>query len=43
MQNTIIADWNPDYAENFSQESLLLHHRLAETGLFDHDVLAEGL
>ncbi|MEM7067474.1 MAG: hypothetical protein AAF478_01215 [Pseudomonadota bacterium] len=41
MQQSIISDWNPQYAENFGEEQLLLHHRLSETGLFNHEVLAE--
>ncbi|MEM9330662.1 MAG: hypothetical protein AAGA53_05005 [Pseudomonadota bacterium] len=41
MQESIISDWKPEYAENFGAESLLLHHRLSETGLFTHDALAE--
>ncbi|MCF6320626.1 MAG: hypothetical protein L3J32_02515 [Rhizobiaceae bacterium] len=41
MENSVIADWEPRYAENFSKENLLLHHRLNETGLFTREALAE--
>ncbi len=41
MQQSIISDWKPEYAGNFGQEALLLHHRLSETGLFTHEALAE--
>lgn len=41
MQHSIIADWKSEYAEKFSSEPLLLHHRLSESGLFEHDVLAK--
>jgi len=41
MQQSIISDWKPEYAEKFGQEARLLNHRLSETGLFSHDALAE--
>lgn len=41
MQEAILSDWKPEYADNFSKEQLRLHHRLKETGLFSRDVLAE--
>lgn len=41
MNKTIISDWKPQYAENFSQVSLLLHHRLSETGLFTKERLSK--
>lgn len=41
MNNEIISDWKPEYAETYGQENLLLHHRLNETGLFTREALAE--
>lgn len=41
MTQSIIADWQPDHADTFGATNLLLHHRLKETGLFEHDVLAD--
>ncbi len=41
MNNTIITDWKQEYAGKFGNEAILLHHRLSESGLFDHDVLAD--
>ncbi len=41
MNKTIISDWKPQYAENFSQVSLLLHHHLSETGLFTKERLSK--
>ena len=41
MQQSIISDWKPEYAQSFGQEQLLLNHRLSETGLFSHDALAD--
>ncbi len=40
MNKSIITDWQPEYAKIFSKQSLLLHHRLKETGLFERDYLA---
>jgi len=40
MNDSIIADWKPDYANSFSKVSLLLHHRLTETGLFTKERLS---
>jgi len=41
MNQPIIADWKPEYAETFGTKQLLLHHRLSETGLFTKDALAK--
>ena len=41
MNQSIIADWKPEYAETFGSQQLLLHHRLSETGLFTKDALAK--
>ena len=41
MQQSIISDWKPEYADKFGQEARLLNHRLSETGLFSHEALAE--
>ncbi|MGI9352131.1 MAG: hypothetical protein ACR2O3_11250 [Rhizobiaceae bacterium] len=41
MEQPIITDWKPEFAGKFGQEARHLHHRLSETGLFSHDVLAE--
>ncbi|MEM7214274.1 MAG: hypothetical protein AAF423_01930 [Pseudomonadota bacterium] len=41
MQQSIISDWQPEFAENFGEEARLLHHRLSDTGLFTHEALAE--
>ncbi len=41
MNESIISDWKPEYAEDFSQVSLLLHHRLSETGLFTKERLSQ--
>ncbi len=41
MENSIIADWKPEYAENFGNENRLLHHRLLDSGLFTREVLAD--
>lgn len=41
MSKFIISDWKPQYADNFSQVSLLLHHRLRETGLFTKERLSK--
>ncbi len=41
MEKSLITDWQPQYAENFSKENLLLHHRLNDSGLFTHEALAE--
>jgi hypothetical protein len=36
----ILADWRPEHAEAFGARTLKLHHRLAETGLFEDEALA---
>jgi len=41
MTKSIISDWKPEYARNFSDVSLLLHHRLSETGLFTKERLSQ--
>lgn len=41
MDKSIIADWKPEYADNFGNENRLLHHRLKESGLFTREVLAD--
>ena len=41
MNNSIIADWDPCHAENFSKENLLLHHRMNDSGLFTREALAK--
>ena len=41
MENQIIADWKPEYADNFGNENRLLHHRLKDSGLFTREALAE--
>ncbi len=41
MNKSIISDWKPEYAHNFSEVSLLLHHRLSETGLFTKERLSK--
>ena len=41
MTKTMIADWKPEYAKVFSNEPLLLHHRLKESGLFEREYLAD--
>ena len=41
MENQIIADWKPEYADNFGNENRLLHHRLKESGLFTREALSE--
>ncbi len=41
MENSIIADWQPHHAEAYGKQNLLLHHRLADSGLFTKSVLAD--
>lgn len=41
MEKQVISDWKPEFADTFSRESLLLNHRLKETGLFDKDNLGK--
>ncbi len=41
MKNSIISDWKPQYADNFSDVSLLLKHRLSATGLFTKERLSK--
>lgn len=41
MENSIINDWKPEYAENFGNEKRLLRHRLRESGLFTKEALAK--
>ncbi len=41
MEKPILTDWKADYAEIFSKENLLLHHRLRDSGLFTKAAIAE--
>lgn len=37
----ILVDWRPEHAELYGRHTLTLKHRLAESGLFEDDALAE--
>lgn len=39
MEQTIISNWQPEYAGLFSKQDLVLQHRLHETGLFTREAL----
>lgn len=41
MKHPIITDWKPEYASQYGNKTLLLHHRLHESGLFTAEALAE--
>ena len=41
MTEAVISDWQEDYAAVYGKENLLLHHRLADTGLFQRETLGK--
>ncbi len=41
MLDHILTDWKAEYVDKFGQSTLYMHHRLADSGLFTRDALAD--